>query len=284
MEIKFIQTQKVLSPTQIKLADYVINPYRGCEFGCLYCYANENKNIKGSSIPVLSVKINSPEILEKELRLKKPKQVLLGSTTECFQYKDSQYLISPKILAILNANHIPYTILTKSHLISRHLDLIKQNPENKIYFTFNASDDKLIHLLEKKSPGINQRLEAINAILEAGIGFRLHIGPFIPYVCDIKKIFKLLPQKIKEIDVELYHHKMGNFQEILSRVKQNFNQKIFDNLKKTYTNNQNYQQFAFDLKKTLKSLNTDPGQKIYYLVPDYNEFYNLKMNYENTLL
>ena len=72
MQIKLIQTQKALSPTQIKLADYVINPYRGCEFGCLYCYANENKNIREGSGRILSVKINYPEILEKELRLKKP--------------------------------------------------------------------------------------------------------------------------------------------------------------------------------------------------------------------
>ena len=85
MQIKLIRTQKVLSLTQISLADYAINPYRGCSFGCLYCYSRENKNIKKEAFFTrLDAKINAPEVLERELKYKRPKRVLLGSTTECF--------------------------------------------------------------------------------------------------------------------------------------------------------------------------------------------------------
>ena len=131
METKLIQTQRVLSPTQIALADCVINPYRGCSFGCSYCYSQENKNIKLSGLMTVGVKINADSILEKELKYKKPKRVLLGSTTECFQNLELEYKVSERILELLNSRNIPYTILTKSDLIRHYLNLVSGNKENK---------------------------------------------------------------------------------------------------------------------------------------------------------
>jgi DNA repair photolyase len=150
MEIKIIHTQKVLSKTQISLADYVINPYQGCEFGCVYCYSQENKNLKNKNFfQFLGVKINAPSVLEKELKINKPKRVLLGSTTECFLYQELKYKITQKILFLLNKHHIPYTILTKSSLIKNFLSLIRKNKDNKIFFTLNFSSDYFIKLFEK---------------------------------------------------------------------------------------------------------------------------------------
>jgi len=85
MKIDLIHTERVLSHTQIKIADYVINPYRGCSVGCLYCYGRENKNIKKNDLlNSLGVKNNLVSVLERELTYKRPKRVLLGSITECF--------------------------------------------------------------------------------------------------------------------------------------------------------------------------------------------------------
>ncbi|MDD5070786.1 MAG: hypothetical protein PHV17_08670, partial [Candidatus Omnitrophica bacterium] len=161
MQIKLIKTEKVLSKTQITLSDYVINPYRGCEFGCLYCYGQSNKNInKNSFATQIGIKVNSPQILEKELRYKRPKRVLLGSTTECFQYIEEKYRITEQIIRILNKNNVAYTILTKSPLITKYLPIISENKENKIYFTFNFSSDKLIQAFEKKTSSLKERLRA----------------------------------------------------------------------------------------------------------------------------
>jgi DNA repair photolyase len=179
MDIKLINTQKVLSPTQIRLADYVINPYRGCEFGCSYCYSQKNKNLKdGNFFSCLGVKINAPAVLTKELRYTNPKRVLLGSTTECFQYQEAKYKISEQILNLLNNFDIPYTILTKSHLIVNNVSQIEKNKNNKIYFTLNHSSDAMIRLFEKKSPAIKERLEALAQIADRKIALRVHIGPF----------------------------------------------------------------------------------------------------------
>ena len=176
MQIKKILTQKVLSPTNITLADYVINPYRGCSFGCLYCYSQENKNIdQNEFFDVLGIKENAPSILERELRFIHPKRVLLGSTTECFQPQELELQITRKILKVLNQHNIPYTILTKSHLIKEYLPIISENKSNKIYFTLNCTCDTTMRLLERQSPGLNQRLDTIQAILDASIQLRIHI-------------------------------------------------------------------------------------------------------------
>jgi len=285
MDTKIIYTQKTLSPTQINLADFVINPYRGCEFGCLYCYSQENKNIKKVDFSkFLGIKINSPEILEKELRFKNPKRILLGSTTECFQYQELRYGLTKKIIEILNQKNIAYTILTKSHLVSEYIDLIAKNRQNKIYFTFNFGSDKIIKAIEKKSSSIRQRLNAIGKIVKKNIPLRIHIGPFIPYLSSLDEILKLLPKGIKEIDIELYHKKQGNFNKITSQIKKILGPKSYQDFKSIYASKDNYCAFSADLRKYIIALKSNFRLKFYYIVPDFDSFYNQYLNYEESLL
>ncbi|UCG34995.1 MAG: radical SAM protein [Candidatus Omnitrophota bacterium] len=286
MKIKLINTQKVLSPTNISLADYVINPFRGCEFGCLYCYSQENKNIKRDDFSsCLGVKNNAAQALERELRFKKPKRVLLGSTTECFQYQDLQYNLMEKILYILNHNKIPYTILTKSHLIRNCLPLIAQNKANKIYFTFNSSSNTIIRFLEKKSPLLEERLKTITEIIQKGIDLRIHIGPFIPYISELDKIMKMIPAAVKEIDIELYHHQMGRFDKILEVVEKHMGKDLKEKLKKIYKNKTRYEEFAKNLKQTIKEIQrAHPDKKFFYIVPDFSQYYSSTINYEKAIL
>jgi len=280
MKIQTVKTQKVLAATQISLADYVINPYRGCEFGCVYCYSQDNQNIKRDGFEsILSLKTNAPDVLAKELRFVKPRRVLLGSTTECFQYSEKTYHISEAILTILNQRKIPYTILTKSHLIADYLPLIKQNPQNKIYFTFNFASDSLIALFEKKSPSIAQRLETIKKIINEGIALRIHIGPYIPYVSDYEAILNLLPAGINEIDIELYHQKQGNFRQIMQAVQKAIGQETAQKLEKIYSDADCYETYAQQLQQNAMASAKQRNLTIYCIIPDFNKFYTPKIVY-----
>jgi len=280
MEIKLIKTQKALSPTQITLADYCINPYRGCEFGCLYCYSMENKNIKNiDSASEIGVKINIEEVLRRQLRTINPKRVLLGSTTECFQYIDVKYRLSEKILKTLNEFKTPYTILTKSHLIKDYLPLISENTKNKIYFTLNSAP---ISLLERKAPAQEQRLETIAQIIRRNINLRIHVGPFIPYVSGLKDLLEILPSGVKEVDMELYHHKMGNYEEILKIIAKNLGKEIESKISSVYATEGAYLEFTRQLKNDLIVLkNNYRNISFFLIVPDFNMFYNKKMDYES---
>jgi DNA repair photolyase len=282
MEIKIIYTQKVLSKTQINLADYVINPYRGCEFGCIYCYSQENKNLKDKNFSqFLGIKINAHRVLEKELNFIKPKRVLLGSVTECFLYQELKYKITQKILSLLNERNIPYTILTKSSLIKNYLSLIEKNKNNKIFFTLNFSSDCFIKLFEKNSPLLKERLSAIKEIIKRKINLRIHIGPFIPYLSSLEEIFKIIPSKVKEIDIEIYHHKMGNFPKLIEVIENNLGKNLSKKIKWVYQQEKNYYSFVEDLKKEIKKINK--RFKIFFIVPSYNNFYNSSLNYEEPL-
>lgn len=282
MEIKLIETQKALSPTQITLADYCINPYRGCEFGCAYCYSKENKNTKDNKFfNQVGVKINIDEILRRQLRYTNPKRVLLGSTTECFQYVEQKYRLSEKILKTLNEFNIPYTILTKSHLIKEYLPLIAENTQNAVYFTLNCARMKCF---EHKSPALTQRIDTITAILEKKIDLRIHIGPFVPFISSIEEIFKIIPDDAKQIDIELYHHGMGSFKKILEITEENFGKDLKDKIYSIYKNESAYFEFAQKLRKDIIILkNNHKNISFFYIVPDFDMFYDKRIDYQNEL-
>jgi DNA repair photolyase len=282
MNIKIMQTQRVLSQTQITLADYVINPYRGCEFGCFYCYSQTNKNIKRDGFhDNVYVKINAPLVLEKELKTIRPKRVLLGSTTECFLYQETQYKITDKILKILNKNNIPYTILTKSHLITASIPEIAKNRQNKVYFTFNFHSDAIISLLEPKAPGLNLRLKALDELIKAGVDTRVHIGPFMPFVSNLDEIISKIPPGIKEVDVELYNKKQGSFEKIIESLKDYLQEEEVLNLKKIYENEENYNAYIQTLKNQIKNLGTD---HVFFLIASgFNAYYNDSIDYNKSL-
>jgi len=139
-EYKEVKIERVLNPTSIDLGEYVINPYMGCEYACLYCYVRSNSVVRKKNLQwgkFVNIRINTPELLEKEISEKKPGSVLLGSTTECFQPIEKKYKITGKVLEILNANKINYVILTRSPAIMDYLSLLKKGYCIKIYFTIN---------------------------------------------------------------------------------------------------------------------------------------------------
>ncbi|MBI5416817.1 radical SAM protein [Candidatus Poribacteria bacterium] len=167
-----VNIKQILNPTSIDLGEYVINPFMGCEFACLYCYVRSNRVTSKRNKPwgeYVDIRINAPEQLEKELQLKKPHTVLLGSTTECFQPVEAKYEITKKILEILNDNKIFYVILTRSPYILNYLDLLKKGFCKKIYFTINNFSQEYKSKLEPKSPQFELRVTAINTLLDAGI-------------------------------------------------------------------------------------------------------------------
>lgn len=279
MQTELIFTQRVLSPTQISLGEFVINPYRGCYFKCVYCYTQENKNLKDKRA-ILGIKINAPERLEKELKYKKVKHILIGSTTECFPPQEKYYRITKRILEILNRHGITYTILTKSSLIEEYLDIISYNKNNKIYFTINFSSDKIIRLLETNTPILKKRLATLDKIRQYGIKLRVHIGPFIPYLSPTEELLSLIKDKTKEINIELYNHRMGNYQKLISLIKK-LNPEIADKIHAVYKDNQSYLMFSDNLKIEIDNISKRYNlDKINLVIPEYHQFYTPDIFYE----
>lgn len=213
METREVKISAILNPTSIDLGEYVINPYKGCSFGCLYCYVRFNKVTKNDPRcwgEYVDVKVNAPQLLEKELPGKKPRRVLLGSTTECFQPVESRYKITYKILEILNRHKIYYSILTRSPLILEYIPLLKHGYCESIYFTVNMFSDGLKHLLEPKSAPFQVRIDTANRLLEEGLPVIPYLSPLFPYISRFPKL--------NQVEAEGLNFNLGNIDKVIDAI------------------------------------------------------------------
>jgi len=221
IEYKEVRISRILNPTSIDLGEYVINPFMGCEYSCLYCYVRSNRVISkrhGQWGEYVDIRINAPDLLEKELLLKKPGCVLLGSTTDCFQPIENKYKITRRILEILNKHKVCYNILTRSPHIAEYSDSLKRGFCKNIYFTINNIPQELKYKLEPKSPGFEARFKAINKMLDENINVIPYFSPILPWLSDIKDIFAYFP-KSNSVEFEGLNMRLVNMNTILSEIK-----------------------------------------------------------------
>jgi DNA repair photolyase len=165
----------------------------------------------------VDIRVNAPELLEKEIILKKPKNVLLGSTTECFQPVERKYRLTKRILEILNKHKIYYCILTRSPYILDYIPLLKEGFCRKIYFTINKFKPEFKQRLEPKSPGLDLRDEAVNMLLSEGLPVIPYFSPLLPWVSDIKDVY-LRFKEAKEVDFECLNFRLNNINEIINNI------------------------------------------------------------------
>lgn len=219
-QIKEVKIKRILNPTAIDLGEYVINPYMGCEFSCLYCYVRSNRVISRKKEPwgeYVDIRMNAAQSLEKELSLKQPKTVLLGSTTECFQAAERKYEITKKVLEVLNSRKVYFVILTRSPYILNYLPLLKRGFCRKIYFTTNNFSQEFKDKLEPKSPQFALRDEAINTLLSEGVPVVPYFSPLLPWVSDFGGIF-LKFEKADSVEFECLNFRLNNINEIINKI------------------------------------------------------------------
>ena len=220
LEINEVKIARILNPTAIDLGEYVINPFMGCEFACLYCYVRSNRVVSRKTKPwgeYVDIRINAPELLEKEIAKKRPKCVLLGSTTECFQPLERKYKITGQVLEILNKNKVYFTILTRSPYILDYLPLLKSGYCKAVYFTINNYPQYFKSRLEPKSPDFNLRDKAVNQLLEEGVPVVPYFSPILPWISDTGGVFSRFP-KSKEVGFEGLNFRLVNIRDILDNI------------------------------------------------------------------
>jgi DNA repair photolyase len=218
LKITEVKTDRILNPTSIDLGEYVINPYVGCEYACLYCYVRSNKTTKRRKTPwgdYVDIRSNSSELLQKEILEKKPKTILLGSTTECFQPVEKGFHLTGKLLEILNSNGISYVILTRSPYIVEYIPLLSRQNCKAIYFTVNNFNRSIKQYLEPNSPSFESRNTAVEMLIHSGLPVIPYYSPVIPWVSDIEKIFYTF-DKARKIEFECLNFRLNNILEIVN--------------------------------------------------------------------
>ena len=171
-----------------------INPYRGCEHGCVYCYARPSHEFLGLSAGLdfetqIFVKENAPELLRKELGKKKwePQTIAISGNTDCYQPAEKHFKLTRKCLEVLRDFRNPAGIITKNHLITRDIDILSELASfNAILAVISVTtlDQKLAGLMEPRTSRPFLRLKAIEELTAAGIPVMVLIAPVIPGLTD----------------------------------------------------------------------------------------------------
>lgn len=174
--------------------DRSINPYRGCEHGCIYCFARPTHSYMGLSAGLdfeakLFAKPDAPRLLERELSKPgyKVKPIAIGTNTDPYQPIEREWRIMRQILEILDKANHPVVIVTKSALILRDIDILKSMAERglvKVGISVTTLDRKLARTMEPRASTPAKRLEAIKTLSEAGIPVAIMMAPVIPALND----------------------------------------------------------------------------------------------------
>ncbi|MGJ8527061.1 PA0069 family radical SAM protein [Maritalea sp.] len=174
--------------------DRSINPYRGCEHGCSYCFARQTHAYLGHSAGIdfereLYAKVNAAERLREELSRKKyaPKAIAIGTNTDPYQPIERERKLMREILTVLLEFKHPVTIVTKSALIVRDLDLLTELAKLKLVhvaISVTTLDRKLSRELEPRASTPSKRLEAVELLSQSGIPTQVIAAPMIPAIND----------------------------------------------------------------------------------------------------
>ncbi|MDR7143178.1 PA0069 family radical SAM protein [Rhizobium sp. BE258] len=174
--------------------DRSINPYRGCEHGCIYCFARPSHAYMGLSAGLdfeakLFAKPDAAKLLERELAKPgyKPRVIAIGTNTDPYQPIEKEWRIMRQILEVLDKANHPVSIVTKSAMIMRDIDILKSMAERGLVrasLSVTTLDRKLARTMEPRASTPPRRLEAIHALSEAGIPTSVMAAPVIPALND----------------------------------------------------------------------------------------------------
>jgi len=191
MRIKEILCKSMLVPSKLPACDYVVNPYTGCSFSCAYCYASFMGRFVGEPIEswgeYLSVKINAVEVFRREIgRLPQQRRtatLLLSSVTDAWQGAETKYRLTRGVLETLREESYPgfVTLLTKSPLILRDLDVIASLDRTEVGVTITTTDDAIGRFMEAQAPRASDRLRTLAGLNAAGIPTYAFVGPLFPH-------------------------------------------------------------------------------------------------------
>ncbi|MGA0532288.1 PA0069 family radical SAM protein [Hansschlegelia sp. KR7-227] len=236
--------------------DRSINPYRGCEHGCVYCFARPTHAYLGLSPGLdfeakLTAKPNVADLLRRELAAAsyKPRTIALGTNTDPYQPIEKTYRLTRKILEVLEETNHPVGIVTKSALVLRDLDILARMAAKglaKVAISLTTLDPEVARGMEPRAPTPARRLATIKALVEAGVPVTVLTAPIIPALNDheVDRLLEAahaagadeagyvllrLPNEIKDLVQEwLLERHPAKMRRILSLVRETRGGKLYD--------------------------------------------------------
>lgn len=222
---KEVAVKDLVTKSNLPASDYVINPYVGCPHGCRYCYACFMKRFTNHGEAwgsFIDIKRCDKPISKRKLQ---GKSVFLSSVTDCYNPFEEKYRNTRKILEQLISINCKLNISTKSHLILRDIDLLKQCNNLKVSVSVNTLDEQFKNDMDHAS-SIMKRLETLETLHQNGIYTVLFMSPVFPGITDYKEIIVKTQRYVDEYWFENLNLRGSYKQDILSYIKNAYPQLV----------------------------------------------------------
>ncbi|NGP89979.1 PA0069 family radical SAM protein [Fodinibius halophilus] len=235
---------------------YGLNPYRGCEHGCIYCYARPTHEFLGFSAGLdfesrIMVKYDAPQKLRKKFAEKSwmPQPIVMSGVTDPYQPIERNLEITRGCLEVFAESRNPVGVITKNYLVTRDLDFLSELAEyNAVHVTLSITtlDRELARVMEPRTSQPNRRLKAIQELSDAGVSVGVNVAPIIPGLTDHEcvEILKAardagairagytilrLPHGVKDLFKEwLQQHFPDRKEKVLNRIREMRNGKLYE--------------------------------------------------------
>lgn len=217
MKIKEIKAKSVIVKSGLPDTDFVINPYVGCMHSCIYCYARFMKRFTNHHEPwgkFLDVKINSIDLIPEKTDKYVDKSIFMSSVTDPYQAIEKKYELTRGILKKLIPLRPDLSILTKSDLIIRDVDLLKQFKKCKAGVSLTLLDDNVRKEVEPLAVSVERRINAVKELKKAGINNYIFLSPMFPELTDWKGIIDKTKDFVDEFWFENLNIRATNWPDI----------------------------------------------------------------------
>jgi DNA repair photolyase len=191
-----VNSSSIITKSNLPDAEYVINPYVGCMHACAYCYAVFMRRFTDHKEPwgrFVDVKVNAPDLIPQgpeAVAQYQGKTIFLSSVTDPYQPFERRYRVTRRTIERLIPLQPKLSILTKSDLVLRDIDLLKQFRECEVGFSIAMLDDHLRREIEPCAAPIPRRIDALRKLRAAGIKTYAFIGPILPGLTDWREIIR----------------------------------------------------------------------------------------------
>jgi len=200
ISLREVRVRSVLSPS--KLADYCVNPYAGCEHGCVYCYARFATRFShpgerwGSFV---DVRVNAPLLLEREAARKRPGQVYISSVSDAWQPSEQVYRLTRRCLELLLRHGYSLFLQTKNALVLRDFDLLMGHRNVELGVTVTTLQPGVASLFEPGASSPGERLDVVKKARSIGLRTFVFLGPLLPGISDGAEGLRQLLEAVAEV-------------------------------------------------------------------------------------
>jgi DNA repair photolyase len=196
-----VPCRSVLTKSKIPSIDYALNPYLGCQHGCVYCYATfmaRFHHVPGEWGSYVGVKVDAPKVLGREVGRVKPGVVSLGTVCDAYQPIEARTRLSRSCLTAFEGREgWEVGVLTKSDLVVRDADVLGRLPSAGVGFTITCLDPGLARVFEPGAPSPARRLAAMRELADQGIPVWGFFGPVLPTLSDSEEAIE---EVLREMD------------------------------------------------------------------------------------